>query len=317
MNITVGNFEIDEHAINLEVQYHPAASWTQARHEAARALVVQQLLLSESARRGLCTDPETLSARDAQQVIEQLTSEAVKVPPVTDSECEQFYRAEQQSFTGPQLFEASHILFAAPAGSADRAEVQTKAEQTLAAVLADPRHFERTAREHSACASATAGGRLGQITLGETLPEFERALLALAPGEITEQLVQTEHGFHIVRLDQRSEGRALPFEAVADRIRLYLRDRAWRLALRRFIDELAEQIGVIGFDLHAPPPQPSADEGAAPVARSAAQHDHHASDSGLIPVTSLTRGASGQATSPQPRHDSTSRGARRLPMVGT
>ena len=53
MAVFVNGVEISDHAINAELQYHPAGSVEEAREAAARALVVRELLLQAAARRGI------------------------------------------------------------------------------------------------------------------------------------------------------------------------------------------------------------------------------------------------------------------------
>ena len=93
------------------------------------------------------------------------------------------------------------------------------------------------------------GGRLGQIVPGETTPEFEAALIALRPGEICAEPVRTRYGVHVLRLDQRVEGRQLPFEQARARIATYLEERSWRRAVAQYITLLAGQARIEGFDL--------------------------------------------------------------------
>ncbi len=109
--------------------------------------------------------------------------------------------------------------------------------------------FAALARAHSACPSASQGGNLGQITAGQTTPEFERALLALEPGSIGPEPVATSYGFHIVRLDRKHEGRDLPFELVAVRIAAYLQDCVQRRALAQYVARLASAARIDGIDL--------------------------------------------------------------------
>jgi peptidyl-prolyl cis-trans isomerase C len=97
--------------------------------------------------------------------------------------------------------------------------------------------------------SASQGGNLGQITTGQTSPEFERALFALEPGSITPEPVATRYGFHIIRLDRKREGRDLPFELVADRIAAYLQECVQRRALAQYVARLATAARIDGIDL--------------------------------------------------------------------
>ena len=61
------------------------------------------------------------------------------------------------------------------------AQARAQAEMALAVLREQPERFAELAQAHSACPSAAHGGNLGQITPGQTTPEFEQALIALAP----------------------------------------------------------------------------------------------------------------------------------------
>ena len=114
-----------------------------------------------------------------------------------------------------------------------------------------PEQFAALAKTHSACSSASQGGKLGQITAGQTTPEFERALFAFEPGSIAPEVVVTRYGFHIVQLDRKLEGRDLPFELVADRIAEYLEERVERRALAQYIARLVPRRASTGSNLPA------------------------------------------------------------------
>jgi peptidyl-prolyl cis-trans isomerase C len=55
---------------------------------------------------------------------------------------------------------------------------------------------------HSDCPSVERHGNLGQLTVGQTTPEFEHALTALTPGAIS-SVVESRYGLHIIRLDRK------------------------------------------------------------------------------------------------------------------
>ena len=96
--------------------------------------------------------------------------------------------------------------------------------------------------------SATAGGNLGQLTRGDTTPEFEQALVRLAPGEMTKAPVETRYGFHIIRLDRHIQGRQLPFALVRERIAEYVVERGI-VALAQYVARLAVQATITGVEL--------------------------------------------------------------------
>jgi peptidyl-prolyl cis-trans isomerase C len=102
----------------------------------------------------------------------------------------------------------------------------------------------------SACPSAAQGGNLGQITPGQTVPEFETFLYNLEEGQICPVPVKTRFGYHVLRLDRRIEGRQLPFEAVRDKIAEYLREHVWRRAISQYLQLLVGEAEIRGIELN-------------------------------------------------------------------
>jgi peptidyl-prolyl cis-trans isomerase C len=251
--VAVDGVAIPEQAIARELQYHPARSFGRARAEAVRALVVRQLLLNEAARRGLldaATVARPLPEAARQRAIDSLVSAAAPVPSVTEAEIRAFFAAHRDRFASPPLQSASHILLAAPPDDTEaRAHARRDAEATRAVLREHPDRFEKLAKQRSACPSAREGGTLGQLSPGDLVPEVERALSAMQVGEILDHPVESEHGFHILRLDARAPGRPLPFEAVRSRIETYLRDQAWRRRVHDWVAELATQATITGCEL--------------------------------------------------------------------
>ena len=250
MAIRVDEVEISSDEIHREMQYHPASSRDEAEREAARALVLRQVLLHEARQAR-----DTLSAASdeppgEEDLISGLLEERIRIEEPDEEACRAHYERHRQSLTSPDLFEASHILFLAPPGDADaRARARQSAEETLAFLAEDPTRFEDLARDHSDCSSATSGGSLGQLRPGDTVQDFEEALSALTPGQIRPKPLETRFGLHVVRLDEFDAGRPLPFEAVRDRVREHLREERWRQQFHAYVLELASRREIVGFDL--------------------------------------------------------------------
>ena len=116
----------------------------------------------------------------------------------------------------------------------------------------NPELFAELAGAHSDCSSASSGGNLGELTTGATTPEFEQAMLALRPGEMSAAPVETRYGSHIIRLGRHIPGRELPFEAVHSRIAGYLAERVERTAIAQYVARLAARAEVSGVDLPTP-----------------------------------------------------------------
>jgi peptidyl-prolyl cis-trans isomerase C len=127
--------------------------------------------------------------------------------------------------------------------------VQQLAKSVLTELKEHPERFDELAREHSACPSAAQGGALGQISAGQTTPEFEKVLKTLAPGAITGEPVETPYGLHIIRLDDKVEGKELPFDLVSDHIAGYLRENVTHRATAQYIARLVSGAEIAGIDL--------------------------------------------------------------------
>jgi peptidyl-prolyl cis-trans isomerase C len=262
-DVRVDGVEIPPEVIAQEIQHHPAPDAETAWREAARALVVRELLLREARRRGIEPDPETDEAgrreSDDDALVRALLDEAVEPEEPDEPECRRFYEARRERFRTPDLFEVAHVLIA-PDGEApdawDAAEAHARA--VVAQVGDDPAAFAKAARELSACPSAAQDGALGQVRRGELLPVVQAALEAIPEGTVRREPVRSPHGWHVLRLHRRHPGRALPFETVSAKIAETLAARSWSLAATRFVAALAAGAEIEGVSV-----EPSADPGAA------------------------------------------------------
>lgn len=264
--IKVNGIAIRHDAISREAQNHPAPTPTSAWMSAAQALVVRELLLQEAGRLELTPEPaadaEGRRETDDDALIRQLLEAAVKIPEADRETCRRYYERHRRSFSSPTIYEAEHILIAAPRRDAVLFDKATaKAEELIAALKQSPDAFGELARHHSDCPSGAQGGVLGQITPGQTTPEFEAALRTLDEGEITDQPIATRYGLHIIRLNRRIKGKELPFELVEQRISEYLRTTATTRAHALYVRMLAEKARIEGLQLPAGSAQTSTQVG--------------------------------------------------------
>lgn len=243
-DIAVNGVTIPAREIAAEMQHHPAGSAEAAWNAAARALIVRRLLEQAAAARGL--DPQDEASLDA------LLAAEVSVPEPDEAAARRWHAAHPERFGAPDLWEASHILIAAdPQDEAERGAARARAEEILAQVRSDPDSLPALARLHSACPSRDQGGHLGQVARGTTVPEFEAALAALAPGQVCPEVVASRYGMHIVRLHSHAPATRPPFEAVAARVAADLREQSWRAGVRHYISDLAGRARIEGFDFGA------------------------------------------------------------------
>ena len=255
--VAVGGTVIPRAAISREMQNHEASSQLAAWQAAARALAVREMLLQEARRLALTPSPQSDGEgrieTDEEALIRAVAEREVVTPEPDAAACRRYYERNVGRFRSADLFEAAHILIPARAEDPDaRAAARAAAKRLLETLAESPGSFASLAAAHSACPSRAAGGNLGQLKRGDTVPEMDDALAAMAPGEIAPCPVETRYGFHIVRLDRRIEGRTLPFDLVHERIADYLRERSGRQATAQYLALLAARTVVEGVDLPTP-----------------------------------------------------------------
>ncbi len=246
-DITVNGEQIMENDVAAEMQYHPAASKEQAFHLAAQALVVRTLLLQRANQLGIQAEPN--ADQDDESIIDQLVEKEVLTPEADDKACRNYFSSNRDKFKTTDLIEVSHILIAA---APDDVKARRQAHELAESILTQLQQgiaFEALAEMYSVCPSKQEGGHLGQISRGQTVEEFERQVFVLSETGIAKKPIESRYGFHIVRIDQREEGKWLEYDAVKQRIADYLHDRVKHKALSQYIEYLASEAVIKGFDL--------------------------------------------------------------------
>jgi len=158
---------------------------------------------------------------------------------VPEAELKTYYEQNMARLANLEERRASHILInadkAAPAAERDKA--RAKAQELLAAVQQSPDKFAELARKNSQdTGSAAKGGDLDFFARGAMVKPFEEAVYVLKKGEIS-GVVETEFGFHIIRLTDIKQPKQQSFEEMRPSLEADVRRQ---LAQRKFA-EAAEQ----------------------------------------------------------------------------
>jgi peptidyl-prolyl cis-trans isomerase D len=234
-NITISDAEIEQEfrnrreQVNLEVvRIAPAAYEPQVK-------VTDQALAA-------FFEPRKEEFRTAEEVALKLVefSPQSYADQVTfdDTELETFYRRHLDRYEVPEQARAAHILVRVPDGSdsAVRTLKRAQAEKLLEQVKGG-KDFAALAREFSDDkASAVNGGDLGSFSRGNMVPAFEQAVFNLKPGEIS-GLVESQFGYHIIKLIAYHEAQVRPLAEVSDEIKRALRaEKAHQLAFEKAMD---------------------------------------------------------------------------------
>ena len=135
---------------------------------------------------------------------------------VSDADIKAYYDQNLARYKTDEQRRASHILIAAgkDAPAADKAAAKAKAEKILAQLRKSPNDFAKLAKENSQDpGSAERGGDLDFFGKGMMVKPFEEAAYALKEGEISE-VVQSDFGFHIIRLTALKAATTRPLSEV-------------------------------------------------------------------------------------------------------
>ncbi|MEY4653561.1 MAG: hypothetical protein RI884_2142 [Pseudomonadota bacterium] len=153
---------------------------------------------------------------------------------VNDADLKTYYEQNVVSNAGKEERRASHILIPAAQGApaAERAAAKARAEELLAAARQNPASFADLARKHSKDGSAAKGGDLEFLARGATVKPFEDALFALKKGE-TSGVVETEFGYHIIRLTDIRAPRQRTFDEMRPELEALIRTQQ---AQRKFAE---------------------------------------------------------------------------------
>jgi len=203
-------------------------------------------LADQLARQGLTAEQFRASIRVGKQLdalVARVTSTAEEC---TDEDLRRTYEEHAERYMTPEQAAVRHILMKpAGPGEADKATVQSTL-QSLKVKLLEGEDFAELAAAHSECPSGKeAGGHLGVIARGTTVPEFDQVVFEdLELGEISDP-VETSLGFHLVELLEKEPGEPLPFEKVRDSIRDLLTHERRGKALSAFVAQLREKAEIL------------------------------------------------------------------------
>ncbi len=141
--------------------------------------------------------------------------------PVTDAELKPEY--DSQVARLPREYHARHILVDDKAS----ADAITKDLQGGA-------DFAKLATEKSKDSSSTSGGDLGWFTLDTMVKPFSDAVASLEPGQLTAAPVQSQFGWHVIKLEDTRAAAAPPFEEVKEQVKVIVQ----RKKLQAYLEEL-------------------------------------------------------------------------------
>jgi peptidyl-prolyl cis-trans isomerase SurA len=169
---------------------------------------------------------------------------------VSEKNIIKYYKKNQKEFWEEGKVRARHILFISERGSSEnqrRAKLR-QAKKVLSEIRKGS-DFSKLAIKYSEDVSASSGGDVGFVKRGKMVREFEEAVFSLKPGQISD-IVETEYGYHIIKVDEVLPGKTLTLKDVKNRIHKILSMQKQKQVYDDWINELKKSafIEVTLFD---------------------------------------------------------------------
>ena len=205
-SLTSAQFEMFTKAVAGKV---PAELTAAQRAQALDTLIRAEAVAQQAEKDGLDKQgdaPASLSLARLQILEQAAMVNFLKEHKATEAELKAEYDTQVAAMPKTQ-YKARHIL------------VKTKEEaEQIIAELKKGAKFEKLAADHSLDGSKTNGGDLGWFSPANMAKPFGDAVAQLKKGETTQVPVQTEFGWHVIRLDDTRETTPPPFDTVKDRL---------------------------------------------------------------------------------------------------
>lgn len=241
--------KVETHDVQAELQRIPVTVREQLldQPDKLRQLItniyLSRVLAQEAEAQGLTQTAEVQyalqKAREgvlAQALAERIATAATPDTAAADKLAHTIYKAEPERFAIPAQTRARHILI-----KGTGAEAHAQAEKLLTELKAGA-NFEELAKAHSADpGSAAKGGDLGFFPKDRMVKPFEDALDTLKkPGDLSD-VVKSNLGYHIIRLEERQPASIQPFEEVRESLRAEVVGKAQREARLKKVKRLQDQ----------------------------------------------------------------------------
>jgi peptidyl-prolyl cis-trans isomerase C len=157
---------------------------------------------------------------------------------VSEGEAKAFYDGHPQYFTEPEAIRASEILIKVdPKSDAAKKEEARKKLEDIQKKIQSGEDFAVLAKDSSQSSSAAQGGDLGTVPRGRMPKALDDAAFSLKPGEVS-NVVETELGFHLIKVHEKKPEKGVPFKEVEQKIRQYLASEKVNQRVDEYLNEV-------------------------------------------------------------------------------
>lgn len=169
---------------------------------------------------------------------EYLKREIAQKITVSDDELKSYYDSHKDEFKTQDMVKARHILVRVDNSASDDEKKKAKEKTELyLKKIKDGEDFAKLASDFSDDPGSKAkGGDLGFFPRGRMVKPFDDAAFSLKPGE-TSGIVETQFGFHIIKVEDRKDSSVESFDVVKERLKQKLSQDRTKKELTDFIDK--------------------------------------------------------------------------------
>ena len=228
--LTVSEREVDEFLAELG-QRGQGYNTPEGRKAILEQIISSKLLLLDARHNLLETEAEfkaELAKLRENLLINYAGNKVISAVKVNDEDVKKYYEDNLDKFKEGETVNADHILV----------DSEEKALEILAKIESGEMSFGDAAREYSSCPSGQRGGNLGDFGRGQMVPEFDKAVFELEVNEVTKTPVQTQFGYHLIKLNSKSESTVMPYEEIAPQLTEMVLNEKRREAYEKKINQL-------------------------------------------------------------------------------
>ena len=150
--------------------------------------LIQQAVVAENVKKRNFSEIKYEYENQVRTYLANLHIEKITLRKLSETRIKEFYESQYKASRSSKEFNASHILLET---ESEALEVQN--------MLRESKEFSELAKTRSTGPSGPNGGNLGWFSKGMMVPPFEKAVLVLKVGEISDP-IQTQYGWHIIKL---------------------------------------------------------------------------------------------------------------------
>jgi peptidyl-prolyl cis-trans isomerase C len=227
----------------------------EARREYVDGVARFEMLAREAVKQGLANDPEVIETAKRVMVDRLLKKELDEKPtPVPDAELAAYYEQHKADYNKPEMIRLSHLFV--PGAKSDPAaheKAKARAEEALGKARAlqqmDYQGFAQLVREYSEePRTKPLDGDMRFLSRDELAKEYGPEVDAAAAnltnvGQLSEGVVETEHGYHVLKLQGRQTALALTLDQVKPQLQNILLHEKRMKNYAALLDKLTKEQG--------------------------------------------------------------------------